>query len=268
MNLLSNAFKFTDSGHITVTVRCEPEAPSKEAATSCCSAGTARGGTAATAATATTATATATKAVNNKSTATAAIPVADDAYSSRPAASVTPTLAPNATTSDSLPSSFAKSQPRKNNVRAKISSKVLPLVSPTLGREGKPSDRSGAGGSGNAGLSSITAPVSLSTTGGSSEHRSPGNWEKFVDLVADWLAGGPSGSRKSEGGHVRGGKPSFLRSLEAAEYRRATLVVEVSDTGVGMTAEQIDRLFNPFSQVCTVSVCGSLLFDVKRTCQQ
>ena len=42
---------------------------------------------------------------------------------------------------------------------------------------------------------------------------------------------------------------SFLKSLEVPPYKTAVFVVEVKDTGVGMTPQQMDGLFKPFSQV-------------------
>jgi PAS domain S-box-containing protein len=47
------------------------------------------------------------------------------------------------------------------------------------------------------------------------------------------------------------GKISLLASVKDIRDKNATLYVEIKDTGIGMTSEQIERVFNPFVQAET-----------------
>lgn len=86
---------------------------------------------------------------------------------------------------------------------------------------------------------------------------------------------GTGRSAQLENERVPGASPAFLRSLEAPEYGTRMLVVEVQDTGVGMSTEQMNRIFTPFSQVLARGArcrTSSLFFsplgrDIRILCQ-
>lgn len=121
---------------------------------------------------------------------------------------------------------------------------TVPLVPSAFPDRASGCARGGAGGG--RGLSTVTNACSrtsfLPTPPARKIKIDRGGDRGWKKRVTAFLSNGTEGRDEST-------KPYFLRSLERREYHNANLAVEVTDTGVGMTPEQMDQLFKQFSQV-------------------
>lgn len=177
-NLLSNAFKFTDVGSVTVTAHCEPFVTNRE---SCGQVDTA------------------------------------DASCS-------------ATISTAVISADGRSS--------------LADVRSAQSATGLGSSGDSGGGVGSARRSIFARPHVRPVAVPAQENRGRSRRSSFLSRIcAGWRKGVETSEREDRG------QPLFLHSLESGTHAKTRLVVEVTDTGMGMTSEQMDMLFKPFTQV-------------------
>lgn len=207
-NFLSNAFKFTDSGFITVAARLEPIDE-----------------------------------LESPPSATAADEPVNKRYSPRSASVPDATEEQWTTTSAS---GCGAANPAA--VRATRLSKAATFMHRATGGNGSDERPDGS-----AGESEAKAACNTPAGKTSPVYSRVGSDGTRGVLSSGWWR------RRARGGKERGegdGDAVFMRSLETPTHERATLVVEVTDTGVGMSRDQMDRLFKPFSQVrVRVDVC-------------